>query len=526
MPIEMWGLINFYHAGERASRSSNQDDVNNPAKLVRELSSTVAGCDWLLQQFAELRELLEPDHAWEGHHKLKCIRLLGRNPLDCANVREVAEIFVATWSIRTVRGNAYSELQSELGPIEYKRFTKRVRRTWKNMMNAIDDENSRRILVSIVERAMARVKAQSAVARERAARDAGRRADCLLFDDSMEGERLRRYEASSSRTLLRSISEFFKVRRATETATSSRRSKSQRRSRQKTVKPSNNTGIPKQTASTWASRSIKAARSSRTIANEPNAATEQNFANEPNADSDQNFANEPNAASDQNSANEPNATSHQNFANEPNATSHQNFANEPNVDSASRTSPTNPMRTSEQNSTNEPNAASEQNSTNEPNVASKQNFANEPSDDDERDLDDRAADSPPARFGEHPHRDRDEGQEGRGGPGPIGERDRRVLENIPIPADSRVPELTHMIDFLKARAEIRRDLDEALDRFRQSIGAGEFGDSQSSIVKHPPTASLATIDADGVTSLADAEMTTSIAREFFRANPITQSNRG
>ena len=138
----MWGLINFYHAGERASRSSNQDDVNNPAKLVRDLSSTVAGCDWLLQQFAELRELLEPDQAWEGHHKLKCIRLLGRNPLDYANVREVAEIFVATWSIRTVRRGVYAELQSELGPIEYKRFTNRVRRTWKNMMNAIDDENS------------------------------------------------------------------------------------------------------------------------------------------------------------------------------------------------------------------------------------------------------------------------------------------------------------------------------------------------------------------------------------------------
>ena len=37
LPIEMWGLINFYHARERGLRSSNQDDVNNPAKLVREL---------------------------------------------------------------------------------------------------------------------------------------------------------------------------------------------------------------------------------------------------------------------------------------------------------------------------------------------------------------------------------------------------------------------------------------------------------------------------------------------------------
>ena len=83
-----------------------------------------------------------------------------------------------------------------------------------------------------------------------------------------------------------------------------------------------------------------------------------------------------------------------------------------------------------------------------------------------------------------------------------------------------------MIDFLKARAEIRRDLDEALDRLRQSMSAGEFGDSQSSIVKHPPTASLATIDADGVTSLADAENDPRRSPEdFFRANPMTQPNR-
>ncbi len=504
LPIEMWGLINFYHAGQRASRSSNQEDVNNPAKLVRELSSTVAGCDWLLQQFAELRELLEFDNAWEGHHKLKCIRLLGRSPLDCANVREVAEIFVATWSIRSVRSGVYSELRSELGPIEYKRFTKRVRRIWKNMMNALDLDNSRRILVSIVERAMARVRAQSAVARERAARDAQRRADCLLFDDSMEGERLRRYEASSSRTMLRSINEFFKVRRATEDGDFEPSLEAA-----STVEAENGQAVEQywhpETDSFDLGEPIDQGNTiEQNFANEPNAATGQNFANEPNAATEQNFTNEPNAATEQNFANEPNVVSEQSFVNKPNAFSEQDLAIESDV-LIEQSSTIEPNAASEQNATNEPNAASAQNFANEPNAAGEQNFANEPSDDDERDLDDRAEDSPPARFGEHPHRDRDEGQEGRGGTGSIRERDRRVLENIPIPAGSRVPELTHMIDFLKARAEIRRDLDEAFDRLRQAISAGGFGDSQSSIVKHPPTASLALIDADGMTSLTDAE---------------------
>ena len=563
----MWGLINFYHAGERASRSSNQDDVNNPAKLVRELSSTVAGCDWLLQQFAELRELLEFDNAWEGHHKLKCIRLLGRSPLDCANVREVAEIFVATWSIRSVRSGVYSRASVRAGPDRVQAVHEAGETDLEEHdERALDLDNSRRILVSIVERAMARVRAQSAVARERAARDAQRRADCLLFDDSMEGERLRRYEASSSRTMLRSISEFFKVRRATEdgdfepsleaAATVEAENGQAGEQYWHPEIDSFDLGEPIDQGNTieqnFANEPNAAtgqnfanepnAASEQNFANEPNAASEQSFANEPNAASEQSFANEPNAACEQNCANEPNAASAQNLGNEPNVATEQNFANEPNVVSEQsfvnkpnafneqdlaiesdvlieQSSTIEPNVPSEQNSTTEPNAGSEHNFGNEPNVVSEQKFANEPSDDDERDLDDRAADSPPARFGENPHRDRDEGQKGRGGPGPIGERDRRVLENIPIPAGSRVPELTHMIDFLKARAEIRRDLDEALDRLRQSISAGEFGDSQSSVVKHPPTASLAPIDADGMTSLTDAEQPTSIARGFFPTEP-------
>ena len=280
----------------------------------------------------------------------------------------------------------------------------------------------------------------------------------------MEGERLRRYEASSSRTMLRSISEFLKVRRATEDGDFEPSLEAAA-----TVEAENGQAVeqcwhPETDSFDLGEPIDQGSTIDQNYANEPNADSDQNFANEPNAATDQTFANEPNAASEQNSANEPNAAGEQNFANEPNVDSEPSFANEPNAFSEQNLAIESDAAI-EQSSTNEPNAASEQNSTNEPNAASEQDsptnptrlarLANEPNAAAaDPDLDDRAADSLPARFGENPHRDRDEGQEGRGGPGPIGERARRVLENIPIPAGSRMPELTQMIDFLKAQ---RRD---------------------------------------------------------------------
>ena len=71
-------------------------------------------------------------------------------------------------------------------------------------------------MIALIDRAVEQVKAKLAVAEERAERDAALRADCLSFDDSHEGELIRRYETSSRRAFLRSLSEFYKARRETE----------------------------------------------------------------------------------------------------------------------------------------------------------------------------------------------------------------------------------------------------------------------------------------------------------------------
>ncbi len=216
VPNVISGAIPYNHIGTRTSHCGQAINPDEPAKLLRKICSSLIGCQRLLACWQELRELLEPGRAWQGNHKFKAVRMLGKQPTDVLNSREIADLYVACWSIHSPRSHAYAEIRSDLGRFEFKHFRRRVRATWTDMMNALDEENSRRVLVAIVERAMAQVKEKAAVAQERAERDAARRADCLSFDGSHEAELLRRYTTSSHRQFVRSLNEFFKVRKETE----------------------------------------------------------------------------------------------------------------------------------------------------------------------------------------------------------------------------------------------------------------------------------------------------------------------
>ncbi len=68
------------------------------------------------------------------------------------------------------------------------------------------------------------MKAKAAVFEQNAERNAVRRTDCLAIDLSPEGERIRRYELSCTRTVLRSLGELTRLRRAAERAARGRSS--------------------------------------------------------------------------------------------------------------------------------------------------------------------------------------------------------------------------------------------------------------------------------------------------------------
>src|SRR5580704_2432536 len=210
------GASRYNFVGDRTSCSDVPDHVDDPDTLVRKIQDSVPGCLWMLDRFAELRALLAPGTAWQAQHKFMCIRLLGKQPLDALTDREVAEVHLRTWTISPSPGSPWRTIRSELGREEYRNFLFQVSRQWPDMLDSHNDAKERQALIAIVDRAVEKVKIKAAMAAERAAQDAILRDECLSFDDSPEGERLRRYHLSFHRALLRSVEAFAKARRAAE----------------------------------------------------------------------------------------------------------------------------------------------------------------------------------------------------------------------------------------------------------------------------------------------------------------------
>jgi hypothetical protein len=80
--------------------SDYSDEEEHPMRLVHRLQSTLAGCEWLLDPWARLRDLLEQGLPWLAPDKLKAVRLLGRHPIDVsaptvANVVTVSDLPVS-----------------------------------------------------------------------------------------------------------------------------------------------------------------------------------------------------------------------------------------------------------------------------------------------------------------------------------------------------------------------------------------------------------------------------------------------
>ena len=198
----------------RVSWSGDVDDPNNPGQVVFSLESTARGCDWLLDQWAELRSLLERGQPWLSPDKFKATRLLGRQPVDALYDRQVSMIFLACHTIDPSGGQLFHEIWKDMKDDEILFFKKRLKEQPLNSSQPNSEVEARKALRSIVDQSVARLKTIAEEHRKRAEANASLTADLLAFDASPEGERLRRYEISCSRTLLRTLDAFDKLHRA------------------------------------------------------------------------------------------------------------------------------------------------------------------------------------------------------------------------------------------------------------------------------------------------------------------------
>ena len=184
----------------RVSWSQDIEDPDEPGRLVNRLEGTALGCAWLLDRWNELRDLLEDGLKWQAPDRFKATRLLGKQPLEPIDDLQVRWIHLCASAMDPECEHEFGDVTNELHSAEWERFVERLeaRDAWREKPE--DAEVARAALLELVSEQEERLETLLAAHLER---ESAADPDALGFQDTAEGERLRRYQMACNRTLLR-----------------------------------------------------------------------------------------------------------------------------------------------------------------------------------------------------------------------------------------------------------------------------------------------------------------------------------
>ncbi len=202
---------------DNAGSASEFDVVaDDPALLILRLQTTVAGCEWMLDQWANLRTILDRGTPWLAADQFKAVRLLGHNSSDVLDNIDVARLYLASHVLLDQGGEPFADIMNELLPTEASRYRQTLQSRRYEDLAPKDAVAARQALVEIVDLATEQLQQNMEVLCQIAELDATSAAERASWNDSVEGERLRRYEVTCSRTWLRMFDLLLKARRAGE----------------------------------------------------------------------------------------------------------------------------------------------------------------------------------------------------------------------------------------------------------------------------------------------------------------------
>ncbi len=137
------------------------------------------------------------------------IRLLGKDPFDAADDRQVLEIIVACFALDPERRDPFAVLRERTDRPEEALFEERLLGRLLCQARPGSKEAAREVLLGVVDAAVERLEALEQGHRQREAR----RVEALAYDDSPEGEWVRRQQSKSTRAIFRILEQFRKARR-------------------------------------------------------------------------------------------------------------------------------------------------------------------------------------------------------------------------------------------------------------------------------------------------------------------------
>jgi hypothetical protein len=212
-PIALYGINPFYNHKKKTSGNGEVVNPNDPALLVNELESSRAGCEWLRDQWLELRERLDPPHYWTGIDRLKAVRLLGRQPVDVLEDERVAEVYFAGSTLDSSLEGTLDDLESDIDSERLQRLELEVHSRWPDLCKTDEEAPAREVLVDLVERNIERLDEMIAIYAENAETTLERRLARLRLDDSAKSKSIRDYKMKSASAFHRGLEACEKYRK-------------------------------------------------------------------------------------------------------------------------------------------------------------------------------------------------------------------------------------------------------------------------------------------------------------------------
>ncbi len=199
-------------ARPESNRRAGPDDPDDPARLLSRLEATADGCRWLLDRWAEKRRSPEAGRAWSPAEMVEAIRLLGKRPLEDLDDRRVLSVVLACFALDRQRPDPFAALWEGLTDCEVQRCREWLLERGLAASMPCTPEEARAVLLEVVDDADAELRSLERHHRQREEARAAIQADLLSFDESREGESLRRHQIRATRAIVR-ISERFREAR-------------------------------------------------------------------------------------------------------------------------------------------------------------------------------------------------------------------------------------------------------------------------------------------------------------------------
>src|SRR5271157_3266111 len=202
----------LYIAGPEEVKVGKQalwDD--DPELLVGELEETTEGCRWLLERWAEYRNLLDRKAKWEEPVLIRFIRLQGKQLVESVYDPVLNSIFLA-WDVLVpkyakVEWHYFQEVKPRTDPA----FNHRL--LWREIAaRPSDPAEAWAVLSAVVDQHVGRLKELLARNEASEAAEDPDWADRAALDCSPAFERHRRYQSARHRELLRTLDTLRRMR--------------------------------------------------------------------------------------------------------------------------------------------------------------------------------------------------------------------------------------------------------------------------------------------------------------------------